>query len=57
VFSGGAEVEVGNEAGVATFELVPRLLLENLDTVVARIGIGLLVDYARVSWSLNAFRR
>ncbi len=56
MFSGRAEAETGTGARVPTFELVPGLLLENLDTVVARIGIGLFVDYARVSWSLNAFR-
>ncbi len=48
--------ETGTGAGVPTFELVPRLLLENLDTVVARIGMGLFVDCARVNWSLNAFK-
>ncbi len=47
---------MGTEAGVPTFELVPRLLLENLYTVVARIGMGLFVDCVRVSWSSNAFR-
>jgi hypothetical protein len=56
VFSGRAEAETGTGARLPTFELVPGLLLENLDTVAARIGIGLLVDCARVSWSLNAFR-
>jgi hypothetical protein len=56
VFSGRAEAEMGTGAGVPTFELAPGLLLENLDTVAARIGIGLFVDCARVGWSSNAFR-
>ncbi len=49
VFSGRAEAETGTGAGVPIFELVPGLLLENLDTVMARIGIGLFVDCVRVS--------
>jgi hypothetical protein len=56
VFSGRTEAETGTGAGVPTFELVPGLLLENLETVAARIEMGLLVDCTRVSWSLNAFR-
>ncbi len=55
MFSGRAEAETGTGAGVPTFELVPGLLLENLDTVAARIGMELFVDCVRVSWSLNAF--
>jgi hypothetical protein len=47
---------MGAGAGVPTFELVPELLVENLDTVTARMGMGLFVDCTRVSWSLNAFR-
>ncbi len=50
------EAEMGTGAGVPTFELVPGLLLENLDMVTARVGIGLFVNCARVSWSSNAFR-
>ncbi len=30
--------------------------MDNLDMVVARMGMGLFVDFVRVSWSLNAFR-
>ncbi len=56
MFSGRAEAETGTGAGVPTFELVPGLLVENSDTVVTRIGMGLFVDCARVSWSSNAFR-
>ncbi len=47
---------MGAGVGVPTFELVPKLLVENLDMVAARIGMGLFVDCARVSWSSNAFR-
>ncbi len=56
MFSGWAEAETGTGEGVPTFELVPGLLVENLDTLAARMGMGLFVDCARVSWSLNAFR-
>ncbi len=57
MFSGRAEAETGPGARVPTFELVPGLLLENLDMVAARIGMGLFMDcVVRVSWSLNAFR-
>ncbi len=56
MFSGRAEAETETGAGVPTFELVLGLLLENLDTVAARIGMGLFVDCTRVSWSSNAFR-
>ncbi len=51
VFSGRAEAETGTGARVPTFELVPGLLVENLDTVAARMGMGLFVDCMRVSWS------
>jgi hypothetical protein len=37
-------------------ELVPGLLVENLDTVAAMMGMGLFVDCVRVSWSSNAFK-
>jgi hypothetical protein len=47
---------MGAEAGVPTFELVPKLLVENLDMVAARMGMVLSVDCVRVSWSLNTFR-
>jgi hypothetical protein len=47
---------MGAGAGVPTFELVPELLVGNLDTVAARMGMGMFVDCARVSWSSNAFR-
>ncbi len=47
---------MGAGAGVPTFELVPELLVWNLDTVAARMGMGLFVDCARVSWSSNVFR-
>ena len=47
---------MGAGARVPTFELVPGLLVENLDMVAARMGMGLFVDCARVSWSSNAFR-
>ncbi len=30
--------------------------MENLDTVAAKMGMGLFVDCARVSWPLKAFR-
>ncbi len=43
VFSGRVEAEMGTGARVPTFELVPSLLLENLNMVAARIGIGLLL--------------
>ncbi len=51
-----AEAETGTGARVSTFELVLVLLLENLDMVAARIEMGLFVDCARVSLSLNAIR-
>ncbi len=35
---------------------MPGLLVENLDMVAARMGMGLFVDCARVGWSLNAFK-
>ncbi len=41
--------KMGAGARVPTFEMVPELLVENLDTVAARMGMGLFVDYARVS--------
>ncbi len=47
---------MGAGAGVPTFELMPKLLVENLGMVAARMGMGLFVDCARVSWSSNAFR-
>jgi hypothetical protein len=56
VFYGRAEAETGTGARVPAFELVPGLLVENLDTVAARMGMGLFVDCTRVSWSSNAFR-
>jgi hypothetical protein len=47
---------MGTGARVPTFELVPRFLVENLDTVAARMKMGLFADCVRVSWSSNAFR-
>ncbi len=47
---------MGAGAKIPTFELVPRLLVENLDMVAARMGMGLFVDCVRVSWSSKAFR-
>jgi hypothetical protein len=40
---------MGTGAEVPSFDLVPGLLLENLDTVAARIGMGLFVNCVRVS--------
>ncbi len=56
MFSEQTEAKTRTGAGVLIFELVPGLLVENLDMVAARMGMGLFVDCARVSWSLNAFR-
>ncbi len=44
------------EANVTKIGLVPGVLVENLDTVAARIVMGLLVDCARVSWTSKAFK-
>ncbi len=46
----------GTEAGVTKIGLVPGVLVENLETVAARMVIGLFVDCARVSWSSKAFK-
>ena len=56
MFSGKAEALMETEAGVTKIGLVPGVLVENLETVAARMVIGLFVDYARVSWSLRAFK-
>ncbi len=44
------------EAGVIKVGLIQGVLVENLETVAARMVLGLFVDCARVSWSLKAFR-
>jgi hypothetical protein len=56
VFSGKAEALAGTEASVTRIGLVPGVLVENLETVVARMVIGLFVDCARVGWSSKAFK-
>jgi hypothetical protein len=56
VFSGKVEALTETEAGVTKIGLVLGVLVENLDTVVARIVMGLLVDCARVSWTSKAFK-
>jgi hypothetical protein len=56
MFSGKAEALMETEAGVAKIGLVPGVLVENLDTVAARIVMGLFVDCARVSWTSKAFK-
>ncbi len=56
LFSGKVEALTGTEAGITKIGLVPGVLVENLETVAARLVIGLFVDYARVSWSLRAFK-
>ncbi len=50
VFSSKAEALTETEAGVTKIGLVPGVLVENLDTVAARIIMWLFVDCARVSW-------
>ncbi len=56
MFPGKAEALTETEAGVTKIGLVPGVLVENLDTVAARIVMGLFMDCARVSWSLKAFK-
>jgi hypothetical protein len=56
VFSGKVEALTETEAGVTKIGLVPGVLVENLDTVAARIVMGLFVDCARVSWTSKAFK-
>ncbi len=56
VFSGKAKALTGTEACVIKIGLVPGVLVENLETVAARMVIGLFVDCARVSWFLRAFK-
>ncbi len=56
MFSGKVEALTETEAGVTKIGLVLGVLVENLDTVVARIVMGLLVDCARVSWTSKAFK-
>jgi hypothetical protein len=56
VFSGKARALTGTEACVIEIGLVLGVLVENLETVAARMVIGLFVDCARVSWSLRAFQ-
>ncbi len=47
---------MGTESGITKIGLVLEVLVENLETVVARMVIGLFVDCARVSWSSRAFK-
>ncbi len=47
---------MGTEAGITKIGLVPRVLVENLEMVAARMVMGLFVDCARVSWSSRAFK-
>jgi hypothetical protein len=47
---------MGTEAGITKIGLVPGVLVENLETVVARMVIGLFVDCGRISWSSRAFK-
>ncbi len=47
---------MGSEACVIRIGLVLGVLVESLETVAARMVIGLFVDCARVSWSLRAFK-
>jgi hypothetical protein len=42
---------MGTEASITKIRLVPGVLAENLETVAARMVIGLFVDCARFSWS------
>jgi hypothetical protein len=56
VFSGKVKALMGSEACVIRIGLVPGVLVENLETVAARMVIGLFVDCARVSWSSRAFK-
>jgi hypothetical protein len=56
VFSGKAEALMEIGAGVTKVGLVLGVLVENLDTVAARIVMGLFVDCARVSWTSKAFK-
>ncbi len=56
MFSGKAEALTETEAGVTKIWLVLGVLVENLDTVAARIVMGLFVDCARVSWTSKAFK-
>ncbi len=46
----------GNRGRYNQIGLVPAVLAENLETVAARMVIGLFVDCARVSWSSKAFK-
>jgi hypothetical protein len=55
-FSGNAEVLMGIEACVNKVGLIPGVLVENLETVAARMVIGVFVDCARVSWSSKSFQ-
>jgi hypothetical protein len=54
VFSSKAEALTETEASVTKIRLVPGVLVENLNMVVARIVMGLFVDCARVSWTSKA---
>ncbi len=54
--SGNAEVLTGTEASVNKVGLILGVLVENLETVAARMVIGVFVDCARVSWSSKAFK-
>ncbi len=56
VFSSKMKLLTGTEACVIKIGLVPEVLVENLETVAARMVIGLFVDCVRVSWSLRAFK-
>jgi hypothetical protein len=50
------EVLTGTEACVNKVGLIVGVLVENLETVAARMVMGVFVDCARVSWSLKAFK-
>ncbi len=54
--SNKAEVLTGTEACVNKVGLILGVLAENLETVVARMVMGVFVDCARVSWSSKAFK-
>jgi hypothetical protein len=56
VFSGKAKTLTGTEACVIKIGLVSGVLVENLETVAARMAIGLFVDCERISWSSRAFK-
>jgi hypothetical protein len=47
--SNKVEVLTGTEACVNKVKLIPGVLVENLETVAARMVMGVFVDCARVS--------